>query len=42
MSQSEEDLDDIWGYIDPMKLTEEDRAKNYIWRLLGREFHEFR
>ena len=30
MNQSEEDLDEIWGHTDPKKLTEEDRAKNYI------------
>lgn len=40
--ESEDENHDIFGEILPRKLTKEEKAKKKMWKLLNREFHEFR
>ena len=40
--ESDEDNQEIWGEIQPRKLTEEEKIKKKMWKLLNREFHEFK
>ena len=40
--ESEDESHDIFGEILPRNLTYEERAKKKMWKLLNREFHDFR